>query len=598
MKKMLSLTLCLLMVMGIFVGCSELPEGLNGATIDIYLTEPIYDLDPARAYDDASLMKVIPLLFEGITRINEKGKVENALMESYETYIDPITGKLTLEITLVESWWSDGKSLLATDFAFAWKRILDPTADYGAACLLYDIDNAYAAKNGDVSIDKVGISAPAANLLVVVFANNDVNVEKFLETLASPALAPVRSNRAVATDYWAKQAFSLLTNGPFRIRTMDYDEGIVIERNVNYRRDPDVEDPGALDKYVTPYRISFKYANGQDLAALLAEDEIFLIGELPMENRAEYLKDADLTATYSTMSLEFNLNNALLSNASVRQALSLAIDREYIVNEILLMGEAATGLVPNTVKYGSGRKTFRDKSGDLIATGAKLSEAQALLQQAGVNGGAFTISVRNKAQDIAVADYLVSVWAQLGFTVTVKVETPTLVEDAQADYYIDTFTENHESGNFDVMLFDYTALAGNAASMLAPFATGYSGKGVDMNSADYPIIPHESGYVSVAYTEIINRAYATVNLNDRDAIFIEAEKQLLTDMPITPLVFLEEATIVNSNLSGVYTNLYGTVVFTKAVLNDWMDFNGIVITEPVETEPAEDEAEDATTEGE
>ena len=67
MKKMLSLTLCLLMVMGIFVGCSELPEGLNGATIDIYLTEPIYDLDPARAYDDASLMKVIPLLFEGIT---------------------------------------------------------------------------------------------------------------------------------------------------------------------------------------------------------------------------------------------------------------------------------------------------------------------------------------------------------------------------------------------------------------------------------------------------------------------------------------------------------------------------------------------------
>ena len=88
MKKMLSLTLCLLMVMGIFVGCSELPEGLNGATIDIYLTEPIYDLDPARAYDDASLMKVIPLLFEGVTRINEKGKVENGITSDEEIYID------------------------------------------------------------------------------------------------------------------------------------------------------------------------------------------------------------------------------------------------------------------------------------------------------------------------------------------------------------------------------------------------------------------------------------------------------------------------------------------------------------------------------
>ena len=76
MKKMLSLILCLVMVMGVLVGCSDLKDGENGATIDVYLTEAIYDLDPARAYDDASLMKIIPLLFEGVTRINAKGKVE------------------------------------------------------------------------------------------------------------------------------------------------------------------------------------------------------------------------------------------------------------------------------------------------------------------------------------------------------------------------------------------------------------------------------------------------------------------------------------------------------------------------------------------
>ncbi|MBQ9121015.1 MAG: peptide ABC transporter substrate-binding protein [Clostridia bacterium] len=589
MKKMLSLILCLVMVMGVFVGCSELPDGVNGATIDIYLTEAIYDFDPARAYDDASLMKIIPLLFEGLTRINEKGKVENALMESYETFTDPITGKFTLEITLVDSWWSDGKVVQASDFAFAWKRILDPSADYGAAVLLYDIENAYEAKMGDVSVDQVGISAPSGNILQIVFEHDDVDVTRFLENLASPALAPVRSNKAVSTDYWAKQAFSLLTNGPFRVRTLDYETGFVLERNPNYRRDPELDNPPALDKYVNPYRIAFNFATDEDLATLLAEDEIFFIGELPMENRASYLEDADITSTYNTLSLEFNLNNPLFANANVRRALSLAVDREHIVNNILLLGEAADGLVPPTVKYGSTKKSFRDKSGSLISTTANLTEAQSLLQQAGVSGGAFTLSVRNNAQDVAVANYLASAWGALGFTVTVNAVDPTLVENSKADYYEDTFTELHTSGSFDVVLFDYTALGANASSMLAPFATGYSGKGVDMNDSSYPAIAHESGYVSAEYTAIIDRAYATGDSNDRDAILIEAEKQLLTDMPITPLAFLEEATITNENLSGIYVNRFGTVNFTRAVLKDWMDFNGIVITEPVETTPVESE---------
>ena len=63
MKKTLSLILCLVMLMGMLVGCSDLVEGENGATIDVYLTQALYDLDPARAYDDTSLMKVIPLIF-------------------------------------------------------------------------------------------------------------------------------------------------------------------------------------------------------------------------------------------------------------------------------------------------------------------------------------------------------------------------------------------------------------------------------------------------------------------------------------------------------------------------------------------------------
>ena len=592
MKKMLSLILCLVMVMGAFVGCAKLTSG--GATIEVYLTEAIYDLDPARAYDDASLMKIIPLLFEGATKINAKGKVEKALMESYETYIDPITGKLTLEITLAKSWWSDGKAVQSADFTFAWKRILDPSASYGAAALLYDIENAYAAKNGDISIDKVGISSPSTDIVKIVFQHNDVDVDQFLATLASPALVPVRSNKAVNTDHWAKQPFSLLTNGPFMVRTLDYQEGFVFERNPNYRYDPELADSDeapAVDTYVTPYRISFKFAQGLDLAAMLANNEIYFIGELPMDNRAAYLANAETVSTYNTMSLEFNLNNALFANANVRRALSLAVDREYIAKQVLLMGEAATGLVPTAVKYGSTKKSFRDKSGALIATTPNVPEAQSLLQQAGVNGGSFTLAVRNRAEDVAVANYLASAWGALGFTVTVKAVDPVEIEDPQSNYFADTFTEMHENGEFDVVLFDYSALGTNASSMLAPFATGYSGNGVNMDDPAFPLLPHESGYVSDAYTAIINRAYATGDADARDAIMIEAEKQLMADMPIVPLVFLEDAYIVHKDLDNVVVNPFGTVFFTATELTTWEPPAEV---KPVETTPAEDDAGEET----
>lgn len=593
MKKMLSLILCLVMVMGVLVGCSDLKDGENGATIDVYLTEAIYDLDPARAYDDASLMKIIPLLFEGVTRINAKGKVENALMESYETYIDPITDKLTLEITLFDSWWSDGKSVQSADFTFAWKRILDPSASFGAASLLYDVENAREAKNGEVSKDAIGISSPSKNLIKIVFANNDVDVEQFLKTLASPALVPVRASKAVNTDYWAKEAATLYSNGPFKVRTFDFEEGFTLERNNNYRRDPSLEEEAAsaLDKYVRPYRIAFKFVAG-NLSELFAADDLFFIGELPMDNRAAYLEDADVTSTYSTLSVEFNTANPLFSDARVRRALSLVIDRQYIVDSILLIGQAADGLVPPAVKYGTSGKSFRDKSGALIATAANKAEADSLLQQAGVNGGSFTLTVRNKAQDVAVANYLASAWGTLGFTVTVNAVNATQVEEKR--YFDDTFTLLHTSGEFDAVLLDYTALGANAASMLAPFATGYSGNGVDMDDAEYAIIPHESGYVSDAYTAIIDRAYAVGAAKARDEILIEAEALLMTDMPIVPLVFLEEATLTNSNLSGVYVNPFGSVNFTNAVLKDWRDFNGIVPvqdTTPADTTPAEGGAE-------
>lgn len=587
MKKALSLILCFIMVACVFVGCSKPASNKDGALIDVYLTEPIYDLDPARCYDDASLMKIIPLLFEGFTRLDEKGKVEYALLKSYEEYIDPITGKLTVELTLHDSAWSDGKMLQASDFLFAWKRILDPSANYSAASLLYDVENAYDVKNGDVSVDSLGVTAPAYNVLRVVFANNEVDVEEFLKVLASPALVPVRSDKAVNTDYWAKSTMTLYSNGPFRIRALKWEEQFTLERNEYYRRDVDKEE--AYNKYVTPYRIVCNFVEEDELTALLDSNEIFFIGELPVSIRSQYEKEADTVSTLSTMSLAFNLNNELLDDAKVRQALSLALDRESIVDDILVFGEAADGLVPNTVKLGGSKKTFRSASGALISTTADVAKAESLLSSAGVSGGSITLTVKDNSQDVAVANYVASVWEGLGFDVTVEALSGAEVEDAT--YYNDAVTEKYESGDFDVILLDVTALGANAASVLAPYATGYSGGGIDMNDPSYAVYPHASGYVSAAYTDIIKRAYETGDSATRDQILTEAEKMLMEDMPITPLVYLEDAYLVNENLSGLHYSVFGTVNFIDAELNNWKEFNGVVDEVKTDDTAAEDAAD-------
>ena len=85
MKKIISLLLFTAMLATMLVGCgSTLEEDEKGYTIDVYIGSELSDYDPALAYTDDSAVKVLGLIYEGLTRINAKGEVENALMKSYK----------------------------------------------------------------------------------------------------------------------------------------------------------------------------------------------------------------------------------------------------------------------------------------------------------------------------------------------------------------------------------------------------------------------------------------------------------------------------------------------------------------------------------
>jgi len=114
-------------------------------------------------------------------------------------------------------------------------------------------------------------------------------------------------------------------------------------------------------------------------------------------------------------------------------------------------------------------------------------------------------------------------------------------------------------------------LAPSAFSALAPFATEFSGNGVDMLSENYDVIGNITGYASEKYDELIDKAYKAENSKDRTALLHDAEKMLLEDMPVIPVVFQQDAFLVGDALSGVKSTYWGRN-FKDTKMKNYMEY--------------------------
>lgn len=576
MKRVLSFVLCVVMVVCTFASCSTLEEGDRGAIVTMYLTDEIYDYDPILAYTDAAAAKILSLVYEGLTRLDKDGNWEKAMMDSYKV-IEPDSEEdgYRIQINLRSNKWSDGLAVQANDFVYAWKRILEPTTACEAASLLYDIKNARQIKMGDASVDDLGVYAVETYVLEIEFAEKEVDLDAFFRACASVALVPLRSDKVDSSDRWSKRASSMVCNGPFVVRGIDVGEELRLERSSYYYRD--TESNQALDKYVIPYRLVVKYGYGDKEAQLehYNSDDLFYMGELPLSAREDYASEATISDSPVTHTYFFNTENELFADARVRRALSMAIDREALA-ELVVYADPATGLIPHTVFDADGKGDFREEGGDILATTADLSQAQSLLREAGVTRGSFSITVRDTEVDLAIAEYVANVWEELGFTVRVESLAPELepTEEAnQSDTYKDLFMEAYEAGDFDVIALDYQMLSSDAFSALAPFAAQFSGNGVDMESPDYDVFSHITGYNSEDYSAVIEEAYAAgSDSSAKTEKLHEAEALLMEDMPVMPLLFLQDAYIYKDDvLSGIKDTYWGRD-FRRMKMHDYMEY--------------------------
>lgn len=565
MKKTLAMLLLVGMLVSTLVGCSVDLED-RGPVIKMYLASQPANLDPALMIYDKDTVKYTGLMFEGLTEISTSGSIDKGLAANWYTDYNEKKGEYKLFIELKTSEWNDGRALSADHFAWAWKRILSPETQSPAASLLYDVKNAKAAKAGDVTIDNVGIAAVSQTLLEIEF-EKPIDAELFLETLASPSLVALRDDVvgvADKVDTWASVGTDdCLSNGPFALKGRVPNGLYRLEMNSYYLGLSAFEE--GYMKYVKPYRLLTDYSYDLDeQLELYNNGELFYLGELSKDNYTKYedkLTTQDLLSSYTYF---FDCTNSVLSNAKVRQALSLALDRTQIASIIGRGAKAATGFVTNGV-YGSSMGTsFRQEAGDLYSTSANADQAKSLLSSAGVSGGSFTLTYRtDRDYDKEVATYAKGVWEKLGFKVK-------LVPLSRGEY-----VNALNSGDFDVIGLDYQGLTTSAYSYLAPFATAYSGNVVSVDDDSKGYTPHVTGLENAEYDAMVDSILEKTGRADRAKILIDLEKKFNELCPAAALCFYTDYYMVSSELKNLRSTQFGYRIFDDVTLNNYQEINKV-----------------------
>ncbi len=565
MKKILALILCAVLLVPCLASCTGIKpsDEDKGAEIPVHLSTEIYNLDPAYAYLDDAAAKILPLIYEGLFKFDEDGKAVKALCTDYETYTNR-DGEFVAEFTIAETKWSDGRSVNANDFVYAWKRLVEPEFNSKAASLLFDIKNARACKNGDISIDDFGVVAAESRVLQVTFAEK-IDIDEFINTLASPALVPLREDKANRLTDWASYYATMVTNGPFYVKIFTPGEELmVLERSIYYYRDIEKENE-RLDKHVRPFRLNITMGSSEDAYEAYNADELVFNSQIALANRGD--AKVEKLNTLSTATYVFNTQRAPFDNADVRRGLSMAIDREELAS-IIGYAKPAEGIIPEGITDKSDKDSFRANGGALIKS--DLNEAKKLTASA--TDKEITLSIRDNEVDKAVADYVKGQWEKLGFTVEIVVLSFEHYTNIEYDQYADLLYRAYSTRDFDVIAIDSQMLELTAFNELSAYAKPFSGGAMDLASGDFSAVTNLSGYSSDEYDALIEEAFAAKDKAERSELLHKAEEMLIADMPVAPLFVYENAYSVSKDLDGIETNNFGTVFFTEATLKNYERF--------------------------
>lgn len=530
MNKSRLLLLALFMLLGLaLAGCGGNDAGTGTGTETE--TEQVFranlhseppTLDPAKATDTTSSAVILGVL-EGLTRIGTDGKPHEAAAES----IDVSEDLKTYTFTIRDHNWNNGEPVTAYDFEYAWKRVLEPEFPADYAYQLYAIKNAAQAKEGEVSLDEVGVKALDEKTLQVTLENP---TPYFLELTAFYTYFPVHKATVEANDKWADTADAYVSNGPFNLEKWEHNNELVLVKNADYWDADTVQLDKVMFTMVEDENTELNMFKNGELDWAGAPYSALPTDALPSLEEDGSLVTQSIAGTYW---YKFNVEKAPFDNIKMRQAFAYAIDRQAIIDNVTQGGQLpAMAITPTTMGLSDGAY-FED---------ANIDKAKELfneaLEEMGLSSAAelpsVTLSYNTSEAHAKIAQAIQDQWKKV-FEIEVGIENSEWA----------VYLEQIDSGDYQVGRLAWLGDFNDAINFLEMYVTDGGNNDTNWGSAEFDAL--------------IAQSATEADADKRLQILKDAEQIMMDEMPVAPIYFYTFNWVKADYVKGVTIDGLGTV---------------------------------------
>lgn len=288
-------------------------------------------VDP-QIVEDVGGAAIVRDLFEGLYNQDADGNLVPGVALNHTTNADKTVYTFTLRNN---AKWSDGKTVSAGDFEYAWKRLADPetASPYQWFMEVMNIKNAGGVMSGEMPVSELGVKALNDTTLEVTLAGS-MSYFPLTTTHGSTFPSPQWTIEAHGAD-WVKPE-NIVSNGAYVLTKHVPNETLVRERNPMYWNDAETIMEKVVIKIVNDENVALtRYLAGEfDKTGVPTGQFLKMQEQYP----DEVYSNPKLCTYYYSLNMGENGPEAL-KDKRVRQALSYAIDRDIIVENILQAGQ-------------------------------------------------------------------------------------------------------------------------------------------------------------------------------------------------------------------------------------------------------------------
>lgn len=317
-----------------------------------------------------------------------------------------------------------------------------------------------------------------------------------------------------------------MCTGPYKLSSWKPGDVLAVVRNDSYWN-PDVKPlvqeidfKGTPDEAALTAALQTGDVNGYYAFSISTLDQLKASNEVTVTDGAGWNTDAFIID---------NLKGPL-GDVRVRQALSLALDRQGIIDAIYKgAAQLPKSLSPPGV-WGYGRNVFQAAYDALPALTPDIAKAKTLIQQAGATGKTITIGMSSELANLATE---AGAYQAAGQAIGLKVKLKSVSAANYINFFIDAKARAGVDGFFTTNYGDYADPAALLASLVMPDG-----------SQNY------SGYSNPQVVALMNAARTEADPTKRAQDVADAQKLIMQDLPWIPDAFPNTELITTANLTG------------------------------------------------